>query len=159
MPYDDQYAYNVVNSLISLNNFIINNNLSAVQDEVTVIMTQNQYEGSLWENTVDFFYLYDNYKNESLIYVIKNLDVPNEKLQYIRYFYYCEEVFNWPIMIESKVQDMIENYETYMQTEFPLLSLAYYFALVQQLITLHHFDNLQELLWNTMMQQQQKEGE
>lgn len=43
-------------------------------------MTQNQYEGSLWENTVDFFYLYDNYKNESLIYVIKNLDVPNEKL-------------------------------------------------------------------------------
>lgn len=30
MPYDDQYAYNVVNSLISLNNFIINNNLSAV---------------------------------------------------------------------------------------------------------------------------------
>lgn len=56
-------------------------------------------------------------------------------------------------MIESKVQDMIENYETYMQTEFPLLSLAYYFALVQQLITLHHFDNLQELLWNTMMQQ------
>ncbi len=134
----------------------MSNDLSATQDEVEIITLQDQYEGSLWEKTIDFFYLYDNYKNESLEYVIKHLDVPNSQLQYIRYFYYMEQVSNEPIMIEAKVRDMIEHPDDHMQ-DFPLITKPYYFALVQQLITLHHFDNLETLLWERMMQEQ-KEG-
>ena len=145
---------NFLKSIISLNNCIITNNLSQAKNEIDFLLSQN-YEGRLWEQSIDFFYLYDNYKNDTFDYVLKNLDIPFANLHYIRFAYYSEKVANEPIMIETKVRDMIEHPDIHLN-KFPLLNKTYYFALIQYLITLHHFDNLETLLLEKITQEQEE---
>ena len=124
------------------------------KNEIEFLSSQN-YEGRLWEELIDFFYLYDNYKNETFDYVLRNLDIPSAHLHYIRFAYYSEKVANEPIMIEAKVRDMIEHPDIYFNN-FPLLNKTYYFALIQYLIILYHFDNLETLLLEKMTQKEEE---
>lgn len=124
--------------------------MSQAKNEIEFLSSQD-YEGRLWEGSIDFFYLYNNYKNETFDYVLRNLNIPSAHLHYVRFAYYSEKMANEPIMIEAKVRDMIEHPDIHIQ-DFPLLSQTYYFALVQYLITLHHFDNLENLLLEKMIQ-------
>lgn len=145
---------NLLKSIISLNHCIITNNLPQAKNEIEFLSSQN-YEGRLWEELIDFFYLYDNYKNETFDYVLRNLDIPSAHLHYIRFAYYSEKVANEPIMIEAKVRDMIEHPDIYFNN-FPLLNKTYYFALIQYLIILYHFDNLETLLLEKMTQKEEE---
>lgn len=145
---------NLLKSIISLNHCIITNNLPQAKNEITFLSSQN-YEGRLWEELIDFFYLYDNYKNETFDYVLRNLNIPSAHLHYVRFAYYSEKMANEPIMIEAKVRDMIEHPDIYFNN-FPLLNKTYYFALIQYLIILHHFDNLETLLLEKMTQKEEE---